>query len=118
METYIDWRLSSVLSLLALVCLSICCLLLSFLKLTQVYLGMVVCRRLSTVELVSIWSTSVSQSGVRCFLVLWLPSWHRILDNFLKGEQLKKMAMVTILPVVHYALVPHRGVHSTLEGPN
>ena len=34
METYIDWRLSSVLSLLALVCLSICCLLVSFLKLS------------------------------------------------------------------------------------
>ena len=51
-------------------------------------------------------------------LVLLQTSWCWILDNFLKGEQLKKMAMVTILPVVHYALVPHRGVHSTLEGPN
>ena len=41
METYIDWRLSSVLSLLALVCLSICCFI-SFLKLIQlVAIGMV-----------------------------------------------------------------------------
>ena len=51
-------------------------------------------------------------------IVLWQTSWCWILANFLKGKQLKKMAMVTILPVVHYALVPHRGVHSTLEGPN
>jgi hypothetical protein len=63
---------------------------------------MVVCIRLSTVELVFpgalLCLTLVYQPGV---LVLWLPSWHRILDNFLKGEQLKKMAMVTTLPVVH-----------------
>jgi hypothetical protein len=48
METYIDWRLSSVLSLLALVCLSICCFI-SFLKLIQlVAIGMVAANISST----------------------------------------------------------------------
>ena len=52
---------------------------------------MVVCMRLSTVELVLSWSTVLCLVA-SYILVLWLPSWHKILDNFLMA-QLKEMAM-------------------------
>jgi hypothetical protein len=45
----------------------------------------------STVELVFPGALLFLVSG--SFLVFWLPSCHRILDNFLKVKQLKKMVM-------------------------
>ena len=117
METYIDWRLSSVLSLFGI---GLLVHLLPLVVLLEADPGL---ARHGGVHAIihSRAGVILEHSLVSCSILHPCPLAPLLAQDpgqLLEGRAVEEDGNGDNLPVVHSTLVPHRGVYSTLEGPN